>query len=381
MSPITRRSDGLQIGRIVGIAIRVQWSLLIVFALIATSLATGLVPDVIDHVSPLTAWIAGVVGATCFLLSLLAHELSHSVVAKRHGVGVHSITLWLLGGVARIDRDPPDARAALRIAIAGPLMSLALAGGFAGVATALDAAGDDGIWTAGTTVFGWLALMNAMLAIFNLLPGAPLDGGRVLRAWFWHRSGDRLGSQARAARAGRTLARLMIAVGIVELAFGAGAAGLWLALVGWFVLSAASAEELDAELRMELGGVRVARIMTPDPVTVPPTMTITALVEELLLQHRSAYPVVGPSGLVGLVTLQDVRRVLPDHRATTTVERIMTPLAACATAAPDDEVIETLAALGGPRRLLVVDDDRLVGIVTPTDITRVVEAVHLAAAR
>lgn len=221
-------------------------------------------------------------------------------------------------------------------------------------------------------VTGWLATINGLLAFFNLLPGAPLDGGRVLRAWYWHRSGDRLESQRRAARAGKGLAKLLIGVGLVEFAFGAGAAGLWLAFIGWFVLSAAAAEELDAVLRSELGDVRIEQLMTRDPATVAPNLAVPDLIDEFLHHSRSAYPVVDGTELVGLVTLAEVRRLPVARREQTTVADIMVPLAQCPVVGAEDPIVDALRVLGGPARLLVVEHrapaqrPRLVGIVTPT---------------
>jgi Zn-dependent protease/CBS domain-containing protein len=376
-----RPATGFRLGSVRGIEVRAQWSLLILAALIATSIALGLLPTSDEQIDRLSAWVGGVAGALLFVASLLTHELSHSLVARRRGVRVSSITLWLLGGIARLERDAPDARAELRIAIAGPLASFALAGVFGTAALGVSTLGEADAVRVAVDVLSWLALMNLMLGAFNLLPGAPLDGGRVLRAWFWRRSGDRLSSQARAARAGRTLAHVLIAVGLVEFALGAGLPGLWLAFLGWFVLSAANAEELDADVRRALGGVRLGRLMTPDPVTVTSDLSLAELVERFLLRHRSSYPVVDAGEVRGLVELADVRRVPVEQHASTTVAQVMTPLERCAIAAPDDEAVEALARIGSHARVLVLEGGRLVGILTPTDLARLAAAAHLAHGR
>lgn len=376
-----RAASGFRLGSVRGIEIHAQWSLLALAALIATSIALGLLPASDEDIDPIVAWVGGIVGAVLFVSSLLAHELSHSIAAARRGVRVSSITLWLLGGIARLERDAPDARSELRIALAGPFASFVLAGIFGGAALATSTIDASSGTNVATDVLSWLALMNLMLGAFNLLPGAPLDGGRVLRAWFWHRTGDRLSSQARAARAGRTLAHILIAVGLVEFALGAGVPGLWLALLGWFVLSAANAEELDADVRRALGGVRLGRLMTPDPVTVPSDLTLAELVERFLLRHRSSYPVVDAGVVRGLIELSDVRRVPAERHASTSVADVMTPLERCAVAAPDDEAVEVLGRAGPRARVLVLDGDRLVGILTPTDMARVAAAAHLARSR
>jgi Zn-dependent protease/CBS domain-containing protein len=374
---------GVPLGRIGGIAIRAQWSVVVIGALVAWSLATGWL-DTDRDIQASAAWIGGVCGAVLFLASLLAHELSHSLVARRHGVVVRSITLWLLGGVALMERDAPNARAALQIAIAGPLASFAIAAGAGGVAWGLDAADPvSAVFVVAAAVAEWLAILNAALGAFNLLPGAPLDGGRVLRAWFWSRTGDRLGSQVRAARAGRTLARILIAFGVVEFAFGAGLSGLWIAFIGWFVHGSATREETDAQLQSALGTASIADLMTVDPITVEPDLTITAFVERYLLRHRSAYPVVDDGRLVGMISLPDVRSVDPTTRDTTRVCDVMTPRSRCAVAAPSLPATDWLQDPRSIGRLVVVDDaERVVGIVTPTDLVRVAQfAVATGATR
>ena len=351
-----------------------QWSVAVIGALVAWSLAAGWL-DADGDIGSVAAWIGGICGAVLFLSSLLAHELSHSLVARRHGVEVSSITLWLLGGVALMERDAPDARAALRIAIAGPMASFAIAAGAGGVAWGLNAAEPEStVLVVAAAVAEWLAILNAALGAFNLLPGAPLDGGRVLRAWFWSRTGDRLGSQVRAARAGRTLARILIAVGIVEFALGAGLSGLWIAFIGWFVHGAAAREEAEALLQSALGNATIAALMTSDPIVVGPDLTIAEFVEQFLLRHRSAYPVVDDDRLVGLITLPGVRAVPPTRRDATRVRDVMTPRSQCAIAPPNLPAVEWLRDPRSIDRLIVVDQaERVVGIVTPTDLVRVAQ--------
>lgn len=377
------RTSALPIGRLHGIPIRLDWTLPIVFWLLTWSLAQNLLAD--DQDATAATWLVGAVAAALFLSSLLAHEMGHSLVAQRHGVEVISITLWLLGGIAQLGNDAPDARAELRIAAAGPATSGGLAVGFgalAGVASVLGA--PDIVALA----LAWLGAINLMLALFNLLPGAPLDGGRILRAWYWKRSGDRLDSQRRAARAGHRVGIGLIAVGILEFTLGAGLSGLWLAFIGWFIIGAARAEELDAVLRHDLAGIRMRDVMTPDPVTVDDATTIDELLDSFLRHHRSAYPVLHAGRLAGLVTLTEVRTLPADRRITATVADVMVPVADCRVARPDDALLDVLRADGRPTRILVVDGvptdpaggaAGLVGIVTPTDIARVIEVTQVAA--
>jgi CBS domain-containing protein len=220
----------------------------------------------------------------------------------------------------------------------------------------------------------WLALINALLAVFNLAPAAPLDGGRILRAFLWWRHGDPLRATRTASRAGRAFGAFLVAIGLLEFALGAGIGGLWLMLIGWFLVNAARAEESAAALRSSLRGLVVRDVMTPDPVAVPAEITVEQLVDRYLLQHRfSAFPV-GPSpdAISGVVTLDRIRTVPPDQRGTVTIADIAIP-AREVTVAPDDPVERALPFVHRGSRALVFDRGRLVGILSPTDITRLVE--------
>jgi Zn-dependent protease len=258
--------DGIPLGRIAGIRVAASWTLLIVITLLVLGLAGGVFPREYPGLAPSWYLVAAVVGAALFLVSLLAHELAHALVARRAGVVVESITFWLFGGVARLAGDAGSPVAALWIALVGPLTSLAVAGVFASAASGLRAVGAPSV-VAG--VPGWLAWTNLGLALFNLLPGAPLDGGRILRALLWMRHGDRDRAARTAARAGRVLGVVLVGVGVLQIFAGLGANGLWLAFIGWFLGGAARAEEQLATARGILAGVRVRDAMTPSPVAVP----------------------------------------------------------------------------------------------------------------
>jgi len=215
-------------------------------------------------------------------------------VARRNGVGVASITLWMLGGVAELDGDPPSAGADLRIALAGPAASLVAAALLFGAGAGIGAAGGPGVAVAAAT---WLAVMNAILAVFNLLPGAPLDGGRVLRAVLWRHYGDRERAERGAARAGRVLGAALIGLGIGELLAFRSFSGLWLMLIGWFLITAAVAEEKAAAAKTALAGVRVADVMTPHPELAGGWETVGEFIGRAAARSRQdAFPVVGPGG-------------------------------------------------------------------------------------
>ena len=221
--------------------------------IIAWLLGERILPTAAPHQPAILYWTVAVAGAVLFLASLLAHELSHAVVAKRHRVKVRSITLWMLGGVAELEGEPPDAGADLPIALAGPAASLAAAAFFAGVVATAKYAGGPAIVASAA---GWLAAMNCVLAVFNMLPGAPLDGGRVLRAILWRHYGDRRRAESAAARAGQFLGGAIVAAGMAEVLAWDSLGGIWLMLIGWFLIGAAGAEKNAASAAAALSGRR-----------------------------------------------------------------------------------------------------------------------------
>ena len=367
--------DGIPLGRIAGIRVAASWTLLIVVALLVLGLAGGVFPR--EYPGLTAGWYlaAAAVGAALFLVSLLAHELAHALVARRAGIAVESITFWLFGGVARLASDAGNPTAALWIALVGPLTSLALAGVFWAVASGLRGAEAPPV-VAG--VPGWLAWTNLGLALFNLLPGAPLDGGRVLRALLWLRSGDRDRSARTAARAGRVLGVVLVGLGIFQVFSGLGANGLWIAFLGWFLGGAARAEEELATARGTLAGVRVRDAMTPDPVAAPASATVAQVLAEMTTRLRvTSLPVrAGRGALVGLVSLRRLREVPPVRRACSGVGDVACPREDLVTVSPDEPLADLLGRLsaGEDRRALVLDGERLVGIVSPADIMRALAA-------
>jgi Zn-dependent protease len=369
---------GIPLGRIAGFPVNANWSVLVILWLFTWSLASTL-PTIAAGYPPGSYWIAGACGATVLLASLLAHELAHAIVARRAGIQVLGVTLWIFGGVTRLGGQAKTPQTAFRIAVAGPATSLVLAAVFAGAGTGLRAAG------VGHIVIGvawWLAGINALLGVFNLLPGAPLDGGQVLRAWLWRRHGDPMRAALGAARAGRTLAFVLIAFGLLEFLAGAMVAGVWLAFIGWFIFTAAHTDEASALTRNALAGVRVGEAMTPDPHTAPGWITVQDFIERYLLGDRhSAYPVKERDGSIsGLVTLTQLRQVEPGNRPTTFIGEIAMPLSRVPTATPDEPVTALLERLasGHGNRALVVDGAHVVGIVAPSDLTRLIDVYRLA---
>lgn len=371
--------ESIPLGRIAGFPVYVHWSVIVILWLFTWSLATTLPGSVAGYSRPVY-WLAGACGAVVLLASLLAHELAHALLARRAGVGVAGVTLWLFGGVSELQGEPKTPKAAFRIAFAGPAISLILAAGFAALA-----AGSASVH-AGALVVGvvrWLAAVNLMLGLFNLLPGAPLDGGRVVRAYLWHRHGDRVRAAVGAARAGRVVAMVLIVLGLLEFLAGGLVGGVWLAFIGWFIFAAARDEEAQVTTRQALSGLSVADAMTVRPHTAPAWLSVQEFIERYVLGDRhSAYPVVEPDGsIVGLVSLRQLRDVAPARRATTTVREIALPLHSVPTASPDEPLsvlIERLAALGHGSRALVMDGGEAVGIVTPSDLVRLIDVCRLA---
>ncbi|MGQ0479965.1 MAG: site-2 protease family protein [Pseudonocardia sp.] len=359
------------LGRIAGVRVGVHWSVLVIFAIVAAGLAGGRFPAAYPEAGAAAHLIAGLAAAVVFFGSLLAHEISHAVVARRHGVPADSIVLWLLGGVARLSGEAPDPRAELRIAGVGPLVSLLLGGAFLAGASVLSALGYQGLTLAAVM---WLGGINIVLAVFNSVPAAPLDGGRLLRALIWWRTGDRLRATVLAGRAGQVFGWVLVALGLLTLFTGAGLGGLWLAFVGWFLIAAAAAEGRQAALRDQLRGVRVREVMTPDPVTLLSTMTVGELMDSAHIRHRhSTFPLVGDRGTPeGLATFTQIRRVDPSQRAATPLGRIGCPPDQIAHAGPDEPIGDLLPRMTecAEGRALVVADGTLVGIVSPSDLNR-----------
>ncbi|MGW2033887.1 site-2 protease family protein [Streptomyces sp. NPDC001761] len=365
-------NESLSLGRIAGVRVGLHWSVLVIVVLVTVALARGEFPTAHPGHPAVQYWGLAALTAVVFLVSLLAHELAHAVVARRNGVQVDGITLWMLGGAARLHSEATTPAAELRIAAVGPLTSLLAGGVLAGVAAALHTLRASGLVV---EAVAWLSAINILLAVFNALPAAPLDGGRLLRAFLWHRTGDRLRATRGASAAGRALGWFMVVTGFAAVLFGHNLSGLWPALIGWFLISAATAEVRQAETRGVLGGVPVSRVMTPDPVTVPETATLAGFLAEGPFGHyrHSAFPVLAADGsVVGLLTVRRVQATPAQARARTTVHDVMRPLGDIVTAAPDEPVLDLLPRLEASpaRRAVVLDEGHLVGILTLADITR-----------
>ena len=366
----------IPLGRYAGVAVGAHWSVAIVLGLLTWLLGASQLPSTAPGYAPAWYWVTAMLTSVLFMASLLAHELTHAMLARRYGVQVKRITLWMLGGAAELEGEPPSPKADLLIAASGPGTSLVLGGACLGV-TYLS-----GGWLpvlAGTGL-AWLGFTNLILGVFNLLPGAPLDGGRVLRAAVWQRTGDRARAVAVAAKTGQGFGAVFIALGLVETFLLGQVTGLWLALIGWFLITAAQAELAGDIARERLGDLRVRAVMDPEPVTAPGWWTVEAFVQQAAGTARSrVFPVLSFDSLpIGVVSLNELARLTAQQRLITRVADACRPPQVVG---PDDRVADILtktALRPGRDLLLVVTNDRLAGTVSAEDLTRTLE---LAGAR
>jgi Zn-dependent protease/CBS domain-containing protein len=368
-------NENLSLGRIAGIHVGLNWSLLVVAALIAWSIATGILPAAAPGQTSAAYWTAGVVSAFVYLASLLAHELAHSIVATRRGVKVEGITLWLFGGVSRFSSESSSPGSQAWITFVGPLTSLVLGAVFLLVAAVVGGGANSALLSAS---LAWLGYINILLGVFNLLPAFPLDGGRILQSLIWRGTGDRLRATRIAARIGMAFAFLFIAYGLITFfAAGSPIGGVWAVFLGWFLLSAARAEEASGLIRQALSRISVADVMTPNPVQAPDDISVEeALHGYVLTSRHSTFPTHDGSGrLSGLLTMAALKNVAPDARPTTLIKQVACPLEKVSTATPADPATNLLNASDGcsEGRTLVVDNGQLVGIISPSDISRLMQ--------
>jgi Zn-dependent protease/CBS domain-containing protein len=365
--------QSFSLGRISGIRIGVNWSVLLIVALLAYGLAAGQFPAAAPRRPEAEYVVAAVVTAVAYIASLLAHELAHSLVARRNRLEVEGITLWLLGGVSRLQGEIPDPGAEVRVAGVGPLVSLILGGVFVLLAWLVHASGVQGVVVA---ALAWLGAINVLLAVFNVIPAAPLDGGRLLRALLWQITKDRFKSEAWSARAGQVFGWVLVVVAAYLVLARREYNWIWFALLGWFLISAATAENQQAALQSRLRTVSVRQIMTADPVTVPASATVAQFLNDYLPTCRhSAFPVVADGQTVGLVTLHRINQVPAGERGQTTLGDAACPLSEVARATPDEPVSSVLPRLSAcsEGRALVFAGGQLVGIVSPSDMSRALQ--------
>lgn len=381
-----RLTAGLRLGRIAGIEIDVDWSLLIIFALITLMLGRGAFPAWHPGWSGPVIWGTALAAAVLFFLSILLHELSHALVGRVVGVRIPRITLFIFGGMGQMENEPPSWRAELGMALAGPVTSLALGALF--LLLAAFAAGSRSdiaeprqmMAALGPipTLLLWLGPVNIVLGLFNLVPGFPLDGGRALRAVMWAATGDLVRATRWASRAGQGFAWLLMGTGFAMVlglrlpVLGGGIInGLWLAFIGWFLNNAALASYRQLLVRESLEHVPVARLMQTHLLPVSPGMSVARLLDEVLLPSGlQAFPVMDDGRLLGMVFLKDLRRLDTPRRNETPVEEVMVPAERLVAVAPDRDAMEAFTELAhhGINQIPVIDRGRLVGLLRRQDI-------------
>ena len=372
--------DRVPIATIAGIRIRAHWSVLLIGLFLAWGIAEAVIPAGAPGTPAPAAWGIGILAAALLIASLAAHELGHALLARRRGVAVDGITLWLFGGMAQIRGDWASPRTEIAVAAIGPAITLVIALVFGGIAVGLVAAGAPSLVV---VVPEWLATVNAMLLVFNLIPAFPLDGGRILRGamWLWRK--DRNRATLAAARAGRVFAILLVLLGFAQFFVTGALGGLWLVLVGWFLDNAARTEERSEQARHALEGVRVAEVMTRDPIRVPSWITVQLLIEQYVLRyHASAFVTHGiDGGVEGLVTLRAIRQVPGGQRSERRARDAATSVDRVPAARPDELLLPLLERMSpevADGHALVYEDAELVGIVAPAEIGRLLQSGTLA---
>ena len=365
------------LGRIGGVKVGINWSVLVISGLITLSLAGGILPSMVEGRSDVEYLIGGVFGAIGLLGSILAHELGHALMGRRHGLRVDSITLWLFGGLAQLEGELPSARIEAKVAGIGPAISLFV--GVVGVGSAFLL----GTGTLVGALLGWLGLVNVVLAVFNLLPGAPLDGGRLLHAFIWGRTGDRHRATRSASTAGRFIGFGLMGVGLFEFLAGSVVGGLWTSTIGWVLVTAAGAEARQSEAESGLGGLTIGQLFEP-MAPVPDWLVVDEFVLRHVLPSRQTYFLLlafdgRPSGYV---SIKDLSKVGPDERLVQPVRRYAHSLADVPVVAPGEpakRILNARQAALSPVLALVVDNGEPVGIVTRSGIAGAIERARLVA--
>ncbi len=361
----------VKIGRMFGIDIGVHWSWVFIFLIVTWSFATGVLEHFYPDWTVGQRWIGGAFVAGIFFLSILAHEMSHAIMSNRSGLPVRDITLFVFGGVSNLTREPDSPGLEFRIAIVGPLTSLALGAIFA-LGWFILRSLVDGV----AGISANLALINASLAAFNMLPGFPLDGGRVFRSLVWSRNRDRLRATHAAARLGEWIAYGIMGVGVLYTLLGGYLSGIWLLIIGFFLRNASAASYEQLLVESTLSHIRAADILRRDIEAVPPDTSVEELVHEHILRTNArCFAVVAAGEFAGLITLTDVQKLPREEWPLTSVYRAMTPASKLHTVAPGDSVTKVLhlMATNDVNQLPVVEGRELMGLVTRGDIMRFIQ--------
>jgi Zn-dependent protease/predicted transcriptional regulator len=362
--------------RLLGFRVKVDISWVFVAVLIAWSLAQGLFPSIYKGLPTATYWWMSVVAIIGLAFSIVFHEFAHSMVARQYGMPIRGITLFIFGGVAEMEDEPPSAKSELLMAIAGPIASLVIGGVFY-LLSAYALAAKWPVPVQGT--LHYLMLINLVLAVFNLVPAFPLDGGRVLRAILWAWRGDVMWATRIASGAGSLLGLAIMAVGIVNVVYGNFIGGIWWVLIGLFIRGAAGSARMQMEMRRAFKGERVSRLMTPRPVTVSASAPVADLVDDYIYRHHyDMFPVTQNGELVACVMIKAVKSVPRERWADTTVGEIASPLTPENTIDANADAAAALSVMrkSGNNRLIVTEGRRLVGVLALKDMFEIVARKH-----
>jgi len=362
----------IPLGKVLGIPIFLDYSWFVIFFLLAWTIGFVAMPATYPGLSQPEYLFIGTVSAVLLFVSILVHELAHCVVAKRSGLKIRRITLYLLGGVSEMEKEPDNPSLELRMAAAGPLTSLAISL-LIGVSWLLSSSMNLSPLVQAPLLY--VALVNAVVAGFNFIPAFPMDGGRVLRSLLWRRNGDVVRSTVVASNAGRAFAYILVFLGMFIILSGNLVSGIWLLLIGWFISSSATSSLRQTMIQEDLRGAKVADLMTRNVESVPPEMGLDSLSEEFMRTKHTGFPVLSDGELVGCVTLGDLRKVRKESWATTKAGEIMTPREKLIVAHEGDSATDIITSMNQANvgRVFVMDGGKISGIVTRSDVLKAVE--------
>ena len=354
--------------KLLGFSVRIDLSWIIIVILVTWSLALGLFPQYYKDLPQATYWLMGAIGTLGLFASIVFHELCHSLVARKYGLPMKGITLFIFGGVAEMEEAPPSAKVEFLMAVAGPVSSILLGGFFYGI---LVLGRGIGFPDPVKGVIGYLAVINLVLAGFNLLPAFPLDGGRMLRSTLWSWKGDLRWATRIASQIGTGFSMVMVFFGILQVSLGNFIGGIWWFMIGMFLQNAARGSYQQVLTRQAFKGEKVRRFMEPNPVTVPPSISIKELVEEFFYKYYfKMFPVVENGKLLGCITSQQIKGISRQEWGQHTVGELVWRCSLLNTIDPESDAMKALSHMSrtGTSRLMVVEEDRLVGTVALKDM-------------
>ncbi|MDP3017787.1 MAG: site-2 protease family protein [Deltaproteobacteria bacterium] len=363
----TSMKGAWEIGTIMGIPIRIHYSWLIVFGLITWLLSSRYFPQVTPDLPFVSYWISGVLAALLLFASVAFHELAHSYVAQKYKLTIESITLFIFGGVAQLRGDPPHPRAEFWIAIAGPLSSFFLSGLF--FLLTINMAGG------ARALFAYLAQINFFIGVFNLIPGFPMDGGRVLRSAIWGKKKDFFYATQKASSIGKGIALFFIFFGLFSI-FTGGSGGLWLMFIGWFLYSAAQASYQQSTLQEALSGIKVRDVMVREMQTVDPSISLDRAVDEYFLKYGyGGFPVLDNGKFLGILTLKEIKEVPRGDWGRVRVSNVFVPHDKKWEVSPDADVMKALELMikEDKGRIVITERDKIIGLITRNGIARYVQ--------